>query len=183
MAGIRRIAVDREALEQEHVANAERVRREAYRYDSGPRHVADAGVRVFGEDGANEVCLRSAWEEMEKAGYRIVDVQLMANRKGHMDILTIAVSNLCREARLELSSDAMERVHWILSSKWRYTHVWANPRVVDAYLLGELHVEEWADPRNGQGYVVHTINSLHRSDEKSPNLLRFAEGLWELIPA
>lgn len=180
-AGIRRIAVDREALEQEHVASAERVGRKAYRYDSGPRHVADAGVRVFG-DGANAVRLHPAWEEMEAAGYRVVDAQLMTNRAGHMDILTIAVSNLCQEPQFELSSIAEERVKWILNCRWEYVHVWANPRVSDTYLLEELHVDEWAIPRNDQGYVVHTINSLHRSDENPANLLRFAEGLWELTP-
>lgn len=180
-AGIRRIAVDRDALEQEHVANAERVGRSAYRYDSGPRHVADAGVRVFG-DGANAVRLWPAWEEMQATGYMLVDAQLMANRKGHMDILTIAASNLCKEPRLELSFDARERVNRILNSRWEYVHVWANPRVADTYLLQELRVEEWANPRNDQGYVVHTINSLHRSDEKSPSLLRFAQGLWEITP-
>jgi len=181
-AGIRRIAVDRNALEQEHVANAVRVGRQAYRYDSEVRHVADAGVRVFGE-GANKVGLLPAWEEMRAAGYMSVDAQLMANRKGHMDILTVAASNLCREPRLELSFDARERVNGILNSTWGYVHVWANPRVNDTYLLQELRVEQWADPRNDQGYVVHTINSLHRSDEQSPNLLHFAEGLWELTPA
>lgn len=182
MAEIRRITVDRGVLEQEHVANAERVGRNAYVYDSGPRHVADAGVRVFGQDGASVACLYPAWEEMKAAGYKVVDVQLMANRAGHMDILTIAVSNLCKEHRFLPSLAAEGRLTRILNSRWGYTHVWANPRVIDTYLLQELRVEEWATPQNPQGYMVHTINSLHRSDEKPSNNLHFAEGLWELRP-
>src|SRR3989344_3545403 len=178
-AGIRRIVLDREALDKEHVATAKRVGRDPYLYDTDRRHVADAGVRVFGEKDPEKLCVLPAWEEMEKSGYQLVDVQLTERRAGGMDILTLVVSNMLDMPLIELSDLAWERVNMCLGCRWRYTTVWANPRGRDT-LIRELAVDDWTNRFGEDGYIVHTVNTRHRSDERPSHTLGFAGGLWEL---
>jgi len=146
--------------EKEHVQQAEKFGRQAYRF----RQIADSGVPVFGSEGITSgVSLYKLLKEfLETEGYQVTDIHLRPRRDKRMYVLVINLSQQGEET--VLSSEAiMELLRFLAVSCWGYCHVWANPPAED-------------------GRVIHTVNSSHREPEKKPSVeLRFNNGLWAVV--
>ena len=157
--GVPMKARDVEAEEAKHVAHAEAFDREAYRY----RDVADSGVPIFGKEGLQNVSLYEMLQELVTT-YEVVDIHIKERRDGAkwMSVLVISFSH---GQQAERNTEAFqELLSFLASSCWGYVHVWANPPQED-------------------GRIIHTVNSSHREQDKTPELaLHLAGGLWSSKP-
>lgn len=160
-AGIPRSSPSEVALEEKHIAQAQAIDREAYRY----RDIADSGVPVFGEKGVSNISIIGLLSELEGAGYKPRGVHIRTRTQKKFDVLVIPFS---RETTgnnlLPLKAIEFIRDHLKLSC-WGFVHIWANPP-------------------DSQGKIPHTINLGHREVDKSPQgSLRFNQGLWAIESA
>jgi hypothetical protein len=145
-------------LEEKHIAQARKLDRRAYEY----RDIADSGVPVFGPQGSSEVSILGLLEELQREGYQPQGVHIRTRAQKKFDVLVIPFVR-GSESNSTLPKRALELLQEFLRlSCWGFVHVWANPP-------------------DGQGKVVHTINLGHREPEKSPQwTLCFNHGLWNL---
>lgn len=142
--------------EAAHVADAQRVGRQAY---AVRKNVADSGVPVFGKDGLQNALTVEAFEEICRA-YRLTDLHIFERRdRGLMYVLCLTFEKGEGEKK-DLPADVAE---FFAMSKWGFAHIWANPPKED-------------------GTVVNTVNLSHRSDEAAKWSLEFANGLWTVTP-
>jgi len=145
--------------EAKHVADAKRVGREAY---AVRKDIADSGVPVFGNEGAQDVLVVEPLDTLFRS-YNLTDMHIFQRRdKGVMNVLVLTVLVLtfekcvAGERKLELPVDVAK---FFAMSKWGFAHVWANPPKPD-------------------GTVLHTVNLAHRGEEAAKRQLLFADGLW-----
>jgi len=140
--------------EAAHVADAQRVGREAY---AVRKNIADSGVQVFGKDGVASALMVEPLDSLLVA-YRLTDMHIFQRRdKGLMNVLVLTYeAGTEGDKKITLPVAIAE---FFAMSSWGYAHVWANPPKED-------------------GVVLHTINLSHRSDEPAARQLLFADGLW-----
>lgn len=166
-------------LAKEHLAQAERLGRDAYRVreeregisptgtvekvrDAEGKEVflpeaIDSGSPVFGRLGRQEVDLRGLVTELKAAGFHVTGTHVLAR-------------NWKPPARwvIEFSREAAG-----LDS---FPH--ALFREFTACVFGQVDV--WANPRDKRGEVVHTVNCGERREAGAPykGALRFSDGDW-----
>jgi len=147
------------SLEEKHIAQAQQVNRDPYRF----RETADSGVPVFGPQGVSEVSIFQLLEELQEKGYQPQGVHIRTRSQKKFDILVIPFSGGGpKENSTSLPEKALELLREFLKlSCWGFVHIWANP------------------PEKGK--IVHTVNLSHREPQQSPQWnLCFNHGLWAL---
>ena len=172
VAGIRRVAVDQEVQEEQHVAAAEAAGRNPYKY----REIADAGVQIFGEKGLPGVQLSQMLDDLGNARYVVVDTHLVLKRGEKKDILAeVFVRRDLVQKRRPVPFPAQQQLSRFWESSWKFVHVWANPRGSDGYLVTAL--KDSVNVPEG-GLIVHTVNCIRREDLEPVTSLEFRKGLW-----
>lgn len=166
-------------LAQDHLAQAERLGRDAYRIREEREGIAatgtvgtirdpegkevflpeaiDSGSPVFGRLGRQEVDLRGLMTELKAAGFRVTGTHVLAR-------------NWKPPAR------------WLIEFSREGTELAPFPhglfREFTACAFGQVDV--WANPRDKRGEVVHTVNCGERREAGAPfkGGLRYADGDW-----
>lgn len=166
-------------LAEAHLAQAERLGRDAYRIREEREGITptgtvgtvrdhegkeaflpeaiDSGTPVFGRLGVQEADLRGLMTELKAAGFRATGTHVLAR-------------NWKPPAR------------WVIEFSHGGEEVASFPhalfREFTANAFGQVDV--WANPRDTRGEVVHTVNCGERREAGAPakGALRFAEGDW-----
>ena len=125
--------------------------------------IKDSGCPVFGNDGVFRVSLAPmASELIEKRKWNIADVRLRPGKKPSEAILTVVISGKASE-EVALPEKVQEKLALLLSSVRQQVHIWANPR-------------------NAEGQVIHTVNCVGRGYEDiGERHLDFQDGLWAVL--
>jgi len=157
-AGIPRRFPSEVTLEEKHIAQAQQVNRDPYRF----RETADSGVPVFGPQGVSEVSIFQLLEELREKGYQTQGVHIRTRREKKFDVLVIPFTLGIEKNSTSLPEKALELLREFLKlSCWGFVHIWANP------------------PEKGK--IVHTVNLSHREPQQSPQWnLCFNHGLWAI---
>lgn len=169
------------ALAEEHLTQAHRFGRDAYRIREEREGIAatgtvgtvrdaegkevflpeviDSGTPVFSRLGIQEVNLRGLVTELKAAGFRIAGTHMLAR-------------------------NWKPPVRWVIELVRGGEEFTAFPhalfREFTANAFGQVDV--WANPRDKRGEVVHTVNCGERREANAPakGALRFADGDWVL---
>ena len=166
-------------LAGEHLAQAERLGRDAYRIRKEREGISasgmvgtirdtegketflpeaiDSGTPVFGKLGRQEVDLRGLLTELRTAGFRVIGTHMLAR-------------------------NWKPPVRWVIEFSRAGDEIssfpWSVFRELTARPFGQVDV--WANPRDRRGEVVHTVNCGERREADTPfkGALRFANGDW-----
>ena len=160
-SGIPRRFPSEVGLEEKHIAQAQQIDRDPYRF----RETADSGVPVFGPQGVSEVSILPLLEELQGKGYQPQGVHIRTRIQKKFDVLVIPFSGRVSEENSNfLPEKALELLREFLRlSCWGFVHVWANP------------------PEKER--IIHTVNLGHREPQNSPQWnLCFNHGLWAIEP-
>lgn len=168
---LQRTYAQAQKLEQERVARAKALGRDAYtvrdeRDAKATPESADSGCPVFGKSGLAElqVNIGGLARELEKAGYELTFANLLHRDWKPPVRLVLEFSKKGTKAPLE--DFPWRDFEALIATTFDQVDVWAND----------------ADP-NKEGRVVHTVNCGKRNDEAQPKLnLRFANGDWAVEP-
>ncbi|MBI2052857.1 MAG: hypothetical protein HYT34_01275 [Candidatus Ryanbacteria bacterium] len=122
--------------------------------------IKDSGCPVFGNDGVFRVSLAPvASELLEKRKWNIADVHIRPGKKPSEAVLTVVISEKATR-EVALPEKAQEELALLLSSVRQQVHIWANPR-------------------NTEGQVIHTINCVGCGyEDLGDRSLDFQNGLW-----
>ncbi len=149
-----------------HIEQAEALGRDAFALRKG---IEDSGSPVFRGIAGQCISIADLFQELTEAGYVLTDIHAKPAKNQPMLVLTIVLSRGIDPAKLDpdllkLSKSEIAKAVMgiILSSVWKYVHVWANPP-------------------DREGRIPHTVNLAHRHPAGTPaKNLRFSNGLWEL---
>lgn len=155
-------------LQEEHEARAEQLGRNAYHIrESQERHenanvpeAADSGCPVFGHDGLREgirgESIKRVTFQLRDKGFRLVDVHRLA-RQWKPPVRLVLVYERAQEDDV--------RFPWPLFHNLVQTTF--------------MQVDVWANDRDKNGNVVHTVNCGKRDDSnEAPLSLQYKEGDW-----
>lgn len=160
-AGIRWQERDEQRLDAEHAKMAEATRRDP----TAIREKPDSGTPVFGQDGAKNVRINGLIEQLEAANLQIKDVHLFwsGRQDDRMNTLVFVMSTPDDADQSGLIDEVVVAAADVLTTaSWEHCHVWANGK-----------------NRNGQ--VAHTVNLSHRKDADAAEcVLDYNNGLWDL---
>lgn len=159
------------ALQEEHEARARQLGRNAYhiresqarhklRADTNIPEAADSGCPVFGDDGFREGVrgdsINKVTFQLRDAGFRLVDAHRLARQwKPPIRLVLVYERNQGNDIPFP----------WSLFRELTHTAF--------------MQVDVWANDRDKNGNVVHTLNCGKREDEfKAPLSLQYRGGEW-----
>ncbi len=168
-SGIFKTDPDRDQIDENHLADAQRVGRYAHKYFKFFKKNA-SGVPIFGEGGRHNVGgITECIAEMNGAGYRWVNVHWYEretknkkNPRGATLVCGFFKGEI--EQSLSLSASDEELVRDYFKGTYQHLHVWNNP----------------PDPEDG---IVHAVLLIGHQENNNPKKdLRFVDGLWFVAP-
>jgi hypothetical protein len=162
---------DRRAREAQRVADAEKLGRKAYcsrlKGASDRPEDADSGCPVFGATtgGLKKVDVRNLEAELRQAGFHMAEatVRVTDGQKGQPMNATLVLA-FTNDEEEDPDFSSWVEFNRLVAPTFAFVHVWANPKQAD-------------------GTVVHTVNCLSRQEgAKADYALRYANGDWAAEP-
>jgi hypothetical protein len=155
-------------LEQQHVARAESLGRNAYAARDERDHgdtpeAADSGCPVFGKNGLAElrVSIDGLFKELFEAGYVLSAAHML--KRYHKPPVRLVMEFSHPQQKGALSKFPWTTIKKLIATSFNQVDVWANDR----------------DPRTNK--VVHTVNCGKRIDGIAPqHRLHFMDGDWDV---
>lgn len=157
--GVEERMPDYEAKIAAHIAQAEDVGRDAFRF-RGDQGIEDSGVPVFGEEGLVDVNCYQLFRQLLEF-YNSVDLSIQPMRPGKNQAMRKLVVAFFQGQATQKNVAALDSLLEFLS----------------AGCQGHCHI--WDNPRNKWGHNKSTVNMAHRQPDIQPKqVVHFNNGLW-----